>query len=113
MTAGTELLTLQQMQQVDGTCGISVNVLIERAYRAADRGFDNHVSDVLSAATYRRPDLPQSNWLCGGGSRIVNWGNLFGRNLSLIGVDRSWGCGGWHCCVNMEWIEKNIGHMLQ
>jgi ADP-dependent NAD(P)H-hydrate dehydratase / NAD(P)H-hydrate epimerase len=31
MTAGTELLTPQQMQQVDATCGIPINVLIERA----------------------------------------------------------------------------------
>lgn len=34
MTAGTELLTPQQMQQVDDTCGISINTLIERAGRA-------------------------------------------------------------------------------
>lgn len=31
MTAGTELLTPQQMQQVDETCGISISKLIERA----------------------------------------------------------------------------------
>jgi ADP-dependent NAD(P)H-hydrate dehydratase / NAD(P)H-hydrate epimerase len=31
MTAGTELLTPQQMQQVDATCGIPINVLVERA----------------------------------------------------------------------------------
>ena len=31
MTAGTELLTPQQMQQVDDTCGIPINTLIERA----------------------------------------------------------------------------------
>jgi ADP-dependent NAD(P)H-hydrate dehydratase / NAD(P)H-hydrate epimerase len=31
MTAGTELLTPQQMQQVDDTCGISISTLIERA----------------------------------------------------------------------------------
>jgi ADP-dependent NAD(P)H-hydrate dehydratase / NAD(P)H-hydrate epimerase len=31
MTAGTELLTPQQMQQVDGTCGIPMNTLIECA----------------------------------------------------------------------------------
>ena len=31
MTAGTELLTPQQMQQVDDTCGIPITTLIERA----------------------------------------------------------------------------------
>jgi ADP-dependent NAD(P)H-hydrate dehydratase / NAD(P)H-hydrate epimerase len=42
MTAGTELLTPQQMQRVDATCGIPINVLIERAGLAVAEEIARH-----------------------------------------------------------------------
>jgi ADP-dependent NAD(P)H-hydrate dehydratase / NAD(P)H-hydrate epimerase len=83
MTAGTELLTPQQMQQVDKTCGIPIDALIE------------HAGIAVAEEIVRRYGARKTVVLCGPGNKGSD-GAVAARYL------QSWG---WPV-----WISEDIGN---